>query len=226
MKRFWREVTIGAGDVLLDGRTVRTPARAVLNLPTPALAEAVAEEWRAVGDRIDPRTMPLTGLANAAIDRPVDAVALATYAATDLLCYRSDTPPDLVAAQAEAWDPLIAWAQTRYDVSLRVTAGIVPVAQPAETLARLAAAVTALGPFHRTALFPVVAIGGSLIAALAVLEGHLTGEDAFDATHLDELWQARLWGEDTLAAAAREARRGDYLAAVRMLALLALEPSA
>ena len=175
MKRFYTDVTIADGAILLDGRPVRTPARAPLRLPTAALAEAIADEWRAQVDSIDPRAMPLTGLANAAIDRVAPdpdafAVPLASYAEADLLCYRAEGPAPLVAAQEAAWNPLLDWARARYDIAFAVTAGIVHVAQPAETVARLAEALRARSPYGLAAMQPIVTIGGSLVAALALSE--------------------------------------------------------
>lgn len=225
MKRFWTDVTVADGGVLLDGRPVRTPARAMLVLPTSALADAVAGEWRAVGEMLDPRAMPLTGLANAAIDRVVPdraafAADVAKYGETDLLCYRAESPPELIARQATVWDAMLDWARHRYDIAFVVTAGIVHAPQPPETVARLAAAVAGRDAFALAALSPLVTIGGSLVAALMLAEGATDADTAFDATHLDELWQAELWGEDALATEAREARRADFTAAARFLALL------
>lgn len=225
MKRFYTTVSTDAGAVLLDGRPVRTPARAALSLPSQGLAAAVAAEWAAQGETIEPQTMKLTGLANAAIDRALPdpigfAAPLAAYAETDLLCYRADAPDTLVAAQAEAWDPLLDWARARYDVHFTVTAGIVHVGQPAATIARLNEALAARPPFALAPFHPLVTIGGSLVAALALAEGAIDPDAAFAATHLDELWQAEHWGEDALALATREAHRADFLAAARFLALL------
>jgi len=225
VKRFWKEVTVEGGAILLDGRTVRTPARAPLVLPTAALAEAVAEEWRSVGEKIDPRAMPLTGFGNAAIDKVAPdaerfAAGQATYGETDLLCYRAENPPQLATRQADIWNPLLDWARARYDIALVVTAGIVHRAQPPETLSRLSAAIAARTPFELAALSPVVSIGGSLIVALMLAEDAITPDAAFDATHLDELWQAELWGEEWMAADARALRRADFVNSGRMLALL------
>jgi chaperone required for assembly of F1-ATPase len=225
MKRFYKEVTIADGAILLDGRPVRTPARAKLVLPTQALAEAVAEEWRRQNEEIDPRSMAMTGLANAAIDRVAPdpaafAAPLATYAETDLLCYRADSPDDLIAVQAKAWDPLLDWARARYDVHFVVTAGILHVAQPAETVDRLAEALAARDAFALAPMSPLVTISGSLVAALALAEGAIGAAEAFVATHVDELWQAGQWGEDYLATQARELRRADFLAAARFIGLL------
>lgn len=225
MKRFWKDVTVEDGAILLDGRAVRTPARAPLTLPTAALAGAVADEWRAVGEKIDPRAMPLTGFSNAAIDKIAPDVAgfaagLATYGETDLLCYRAENPPELAARQAAIWDPLLDWARTRYDIGFVVTAGIVHRAQPPETLARLSGAVATRSAFELAALSPVVSIGGSLVVALMLAEDAIAADTAFDATHLDELWQAELWGEEWMAADARALRRADFVNSARMLALL------
>ena len=225
MKRFWKNVTIEAGAILLDERPVRTPGRLPLVLPNPALAEAVAGEWRAVDGEIVPHAMPLTGLSNAAIERIAPdpsafAAGLAVYGETDLLCYRAEAPPDLIARQAAAWDPLLDWARARYDIAFTVTAGIVHRPQPPETVARLAAAIAAKGAFALAALSPIVTIGGSLVVALMLAEDAIAPGAAFDACHLDESWQAELWGEDWMAADTRAAHRADFLSATSFLALL------
>ncbi len=224
-KRFWKNVTLEGRAIRLDGRALKTPARAELVLPTDALAHAVADEWRAVEDSIDPRAMPLTGLANAAIDRIApDTVAFAAnlgrYADGDLLCYRADHPAELVALQGGAWDPPLDWARNRYDVDFRVTAGIVHVTQPAETVRTLAAAVAARDAFHLAGIAPLVTLSGSLVLALALAEGVMTEHDTWEAAELDDLWHAEQWGEDALATTAREDKRRDFRAAARFLALL------
>ncbi|MBW8745823.1 MAG: ATPase [Sphingomonas sp.] len=225
MKRFYKEVTVADRAILLDGKPVRTPARAELILPTAALADAVAAEWRSQEGDIDPRTMRLTGLSNAAIDRVAPDLAaftrpLAAYAESDLLCYRADAPPELIARQAEAWDPLLDWAGRRFDVRFTVTSGIVHAPQPAATIARLGQALAAYDAFHLAALAPIVTIGGSLVVALALAEDEVDPDSAFDLTHLDELWQARRWGEDRLALEARAVRKRDFMAAAQLLDLL------
>lgn len=211
--------------IRLDGKHLRTPARAELILPSDALAAAVAEEWRAVEGAIEPAAMPLTGLANAAIDRIAPdraafAAGLARYAASDLLCYRADRPAELVARQATFWDPPLEWARSRYDVDFVVTAGIVPVAQPEQTVRRLSAAVAAPDAFHLAGLSPLVTLSGSLVLALALAEGAITAAEAWAAAELDDLWQAEQWGEDALATAAREDKHRAFVAAARFLALL------
>jgi len=168
--------------------------------------------------------MPMTGLSNAAIDRVAPdpetfARPLALYAETDLLCYRAEGPPELIAEEEAAWDPLLDWARGRYDVHLVTTSGIVHAAQPPATVARLGEALVARSSFALAAMAPLVTIGGSLIAALAIAEEHIAPDAAFDATHLDELWQARMWGEDALATATRENHRCDFLNAARLLTL-------
>jgi chaperone required for assembly of F1-ATPase len=226
VRRFWKDVTIAPGNGLaLDGKPVRTPGRAALEVPTRALAEAIAEEWRAVGDTLDPRAMPLTGLANAAIDRVSPdparfAAGLAAYGESDLLYYRAAEPAALVDRQAAIWDPLLDWACHRYDVHFEPATGVMHVPQPEATIVQLRDAVAALDPFRLAGLSPIVTISGSLVAALALVEDAATPEAIWQAAHVDEDWQAEQWGEDALATQAREARRADFDAGVRFLGLL------
>lgn len=226
MKRFWTEARAEAGDVLLDGRPVRTPRRNALRLPTSKLAEAIADEWNAVGDELDPRALPLTGLANAAIDIVAAdhagfAATLARYGETDLLAYRAETPAPLIERQAAEWDPVLRWARDRYDVHVELVSGIMHRAQPEATVARLSEAVAARSDFELAALSPIVTIGGSLIVGLALVERAFDAERLWSAVSLDELWQEELWGADDLALHARSARKRDWNAAVRFLDLLA-----
>ncbi|WP_174287422.1 ATP12 family chaperone protein [Sphingomonas bacterium] len=226
MKRFWTAVTVTPDrGVALDGRPVRTPGRMPLLMPTDKLADAVADEWRAVADAIDPRAMPLTGMANAAIDRiapdpAIFAAGLAKYGESDLLYYRAATPDLLAARQAAAWDPLLDWARTRYDVHFETVAGVMHRPQPAATIERLHGAVAAQSPFALAALSPIVTLTGSLVAALALLEGAADAGTAWTAAMVDELWSVEMWGEDALATADRAGRREGYDAAVRMLGYL------
>ncbi|WP_322963005.1 ATP12 family chaperone protein [Sphingomonas fuzhouensis] len=226
MKRFWKDVTVDAERVVrLDDRPVRTPGRVPLALPTLPLAEAVAGEWRGVEETVDPRAMPLTGLANAAIDRiaadPMPfAQGLARYAESDLLCYRADSPPELVERQDAAWNPLLDWARDRYDIHFTLVTGIMHQPQPAATVEQLAQAVAALDPFRLAALSPVVTITGSLVLALALLEGAADADTVWTAAHVDEDFQAEIWGEDYLAIEARAAKRREYDAAVLFLTAL------
>jgi chaperone required for assembly of F1-ATPase len=226
VKRFWRDVTITAErGIALDGRPVRTPGRLALVLPTEALADAVAGEWRAVEGEIDPRKMPLTGLANTAIERITPdpatfAAGLAAWGESDMLCYRAETPEPLVERQAAAWDPLLDWARTRYDVHFVVTTGIMHQPQPPATLARLGEAVAARSAFELAPLAPIVTITGTLVGALALIEGAADAATLWTAAHIDEDWQAELWGRDPLALAAYEERQRDFDAAVRFLTFL------
>ena len=229
MKRFWKEVSVDReGDgwgIRLDGRPVRTPARTPLVVPSEALAEAIAEEWRSAGEKIDPRAMPLTGIANAAIDRVAPqrqafADGLANYAEADLTCYRAEGPRELVDRQEQSWDEPLAWARRRYDVDFEITAGLMHVPQPEATVERLGHAVASLDAFHLAGLSPLVTIGGSLITAMAVLERAITPETAWDAVSVDDRWQLEQWGADKEAEAALESRHQDFLAAARFLELL------
>ena len=223
MKRFWTEVTLTPQrGVLLDGRPVRTPGRLPLVLPNEALATLVADEWRAVDGEVDPRSMPMTGLANAAVeraaaDRRAFAATLARYAESDLLCYRAESPEPLVARQAAAWDPPLAWAAARFDVSFVIATGIVHRPQPLATLARLGEAVAALDPFALAACAPITTLTGSVVLALALAEGAACADAAWAAATLDEAWSAEQWGEDAEAAALLAARRREFDAAVRFL---------
>lgn len=229
MKRFWAKADVveheSGWSVELDGKPLRTPAREPLKVPTRALAEAIAEEWDNVDGEIDPRAMPLTGLANAAVDRVQPdkasfAAGLARYAEADLACYRAEGPQGLIDRQTKEWDALLAWGQRRFDVDFRTTGGIVHVAQPPATIDRLTHAVSMLDPFRLAGLSPLITIGGSLLAALGVLEGAFTAEQAWNAVSVDDRWQLEQWGSDAEAEAALEARRRDFLAAARFLELL------
>lgn len=227
MKRFWREVaTSGEGPfgVLLDGRAVRTPAKAPLILPGRALAEAVAAEWAAVADRVTPEAMPMTGLANAAIDLisgdvPGHAARLAAYAGSDLICYRAEGPDALVARQAAAWDPLLDWAKARLGVDFVVAGGVMPVHQPADATVRVTEAFQALGPFGLAAISHLVPISGSALIVLALVEDAIAADGAFAAASVDEQWSEEKWGVDDEARAALAARAAAFAAAHRFLVL-------
>jgi chaperone required for assembly of F1-ATPase len=231
MRRFYKEAAAAPAEdgegyrLLLDGRPVRTPAKALLVVPSAALAEAMAAEWRAQGEAVDPRSMPLTGLANAAIDRvgpdpEAFAAALARYGETDLLCYRAEAPDKLVARQTELWDPILAWARRRYDIELKVVSGIIHQPQPAEAVSRIARAVAARSAFELAGLSPLVTVSGSVLIALALDEGALKLDAAWTAASLDDQWQLDQWGEDAEARLALENRRQDFEAGARFLGLL------
>jgi chaperone required for assembly of F1-ATPase len=229
VKRFWKAANVaqqeGGWAVELDGKPLRTPERRPLVVPAGALAAAIADEWRAAGETFDPRQLSLTGLANAAIDRvqpdpEAFAAALARYGESDLLCYRAESPRELRERQDSSWDSLLGWARRRFDVDFATTTGIIHVAQPTATVARLSHELAALDAFRLAGISPLVTIGGSLVAALALLEGAVKATDAWDALIIDERWQAEQWGSDPEAEQLLEARRRDFLAAARFLALL------
>jgi chaperone required for assembly of F1-ATPase len=230
MKRFYEEVSAsavadGAYVVLLDGKAVKTPKRALLNLPSLALAEAIAEEWRGQGETLDPQTMPLTCLAFAAVDvvtpeRAQIAEQVLKYAQNDLLCYRAEDSPELVARQALAWDPLLDWAAEIYGARLEVGFGIRPVPQPSDALAELEQAIARFDGFKLAALRSATAITGSLILALALAEEKVTVEEAFAAATLDESFQAEKWGRDAEAEQRRQRLFAELAAADRFLRLL------
>lgn len=227
-KRFWKQAVAEPADtgftVRLDSRAVRTPAKAPLIVPTLAMARAIAAEWDAQDGLIRPDTMPATRAANSAIDKiarqraEVDEI-VAAYGGSDLLCYRAATPPPLVARQALAWDPLVAWAATDLDAPLTVVTGVMPVAQPATSLARLTAHVAALSHFELAALHDLVALSGSLILGLAVLRGRLSADAAWAAARIDETWQIEQWGADEEAAATAARRLAAFLDADRFYGL-------
>lgn len=228
MKRFYKTAAATAADggwaVTLDGRPIRTPARAPLVVPTEALAAAIAAEWNAQGDEIRPGTMPLTGLANAAIDRVaadrnlfVDS--LARYAESDALTYRAEHPEDLVQRQAATWNPILDWAERRYGVEFELVPGVMHRPQPATTVKRLREPLEALAPFPLTAMQPLVTISGSLVLALALIEGAIEEEAAWAAGEHDELYQIEKWGDDELAMESRQSRREAFTAALRFLRL-------
>lgn len=229
MRRFWTSAEVVERDegygIELDNRPIKTPARAEMLVPTKALAEAIAAEWNDCGETVNPRAMPLTGLANAAIDRIAPdlanyAAGIAGYGESDLTCYRAEGPELLIRWQAESWDVLLAWARRRFDVDFTCVSGVMHVPQPAETVRKLAHAVALLDAFHLAGLSPLVTIGGSLVAGLAVLEDMMPAEAAWEAVSLDERWQLEQWGDDPEARAALDARRRDFLAAARFLELL------
>jgi chaperone required for assembly of F1-ATPase len=229
MKRFWSDVTVEEVDghfaIRLDSRPLRTPAKTPCLLPNRSLAEAVAAEWAAVEAEVLPATLPLTRAANSAIDRVIpecEAVAalIAAYGETDLICYRAPYPQVLVQRQAVAWDPLAAWAADALDAPLTLTEGASHVAQPPESLTRLAAVVRAHGPWELTALHDLVLISGSLVIGLAVSHGRLNAETAWPLSRIDEDWNIEKWGADDETAAVAERRRADFAHAALLLDLL------
>lgn len=230
MKRFYERaasVALPHGHTIaLDGKPIKTPAGRDLLPPTAALAAAIATEWDAQPDQVIPAAMPLMSIACQAIDRTAQQrqtviQQVAGYAGTDLVCYRAARPASLVQRQQEVWQPLIDWTILRYDAPLETTAGVIPKPQPEASLRTLAAAVAEYDNFTLTALQLATAACGSLIIALALLEGRLDAEAAFAASQLDESFQIEAWGEDAEQTERRQALAADITAAARFVVLLA-----
>jgi chaperone required for assembly of F1-ATPase len=227
-RRFYATAAIvsvaGGHAVQLDGKPVRTPAGRVLAAPTAALALALAAEWDAQRDVIDPARMPLTRLANAIIDgvsdRP-DAVAaeIENYLGSDLVCYRASSPPGLVTRQAQHWDPILAWARDVLGAPLRAEVGVVHIAQDEDALARARATIPR-DPWRLGALSAATTLSGSALVALALARGRLSAEKAWEAAHVDEDWNMAQWGRDALALERRAFRFAEFEAAATVLRLL------
>jgi chaperone required for assembly of F1-ATPase len=229
-RRVWKAAAAaeaeGGWTVALDGRPLRTPAGAAFLAPGRAVAEAAAAEWDAQGDTVAPETMPVTRAVNTALDRIAPQIAavraeIAAYGGSDLLCYRAAHPEALTARQAAAWDPHLAWARARYGAALVCAEGVMHVSQPEESVTRLRAAVEAQDALALAALHDLTALSGSLVLALAVAEGETGWEAAWEASRIDERWQAEQWGEDAEAATAEARKRGEFAAAARLMTLIA-----
>jgi chaperone required for assembly of F1-ATPase len=219
-KRFWKEATVVALDdgftVQLDGRAVKTPAKALLVVPTEALAGAIAAEWDAQVEKIDPTTMPVTRGANAAIDKVAtqkdEVVAmLAAYGDSDLLCYRAAGPEALIKLQRTAWDPLLDWARTALNAPLICAEGVMHVPQDPQVLARLHDEVAKLSAFELAGFHDLVSISGSLILALAVIHSHLPAQEAWTLSRVDEDYQISQWGDDEEASELAALKRDAFI---------------
>lgn len=228
IKRFWSAVTVIAIDdgftITLDDKPVRTPSRAPLVLPTRGLAAWIAAEWEAQTGKVDPRTMPATRTANSAIDKVMPQKAevadmLAGYGASDLLCYRAEAPPALIARQTAGWDPLLDWAAARFGTRLHTGPGIIPIPQDPAAIARLNDEVARQSAFQLAAFHDLVALSGSLVLALAVTEGARSAEEAWLLSRMDEIWQEEQWGQDDEAMAATAVKHAAFLHAARFHAL-------
>jgi chaperone required for assembly of F1-ATPase len=223
-RRFWTETTTaetdGGYEVRLDGRRVRTPAKAALILPTPEMAGALAAEWDAQGEKIAPESMPFTRSANAAIDKVAPQRAeviemLAAYGDSDLLCYRADAPEELIARQAQQWDPALDWAEADLGARLQPRTGVMHAPQDPAVLARLAAPLHTATDFELAALHDLISLSGSLVLGLAAARGWQTPETIWDVSQLDETWQAEQWGADDEAEAMTALKRAAFLHAAR-----------
>lgn len=225
MKRFWAEVSVereGADFAIkLDGRTVKTPAKRTLKVPSEAMAKHIAREWEAQQEKVDPRSMPWTRSANAAIDKVAVQRAgvrdhLADYAGSDLLCYRAEGPDSLVRRQQTAWDPILDWVSTRFDVRLVTTAGVMPVDQPPDSVARLAGAMEQMSDIQLTGFYDLVTLSGSFSIALATAHQFQSSPKLWAASRVDEEWQIEQWGKDEEASEAAELKKQAFLHATEV----------
>lgn len=228
MRRFFKAVEVrqcaDGFEIALDDKPMRTPARVPLAVPTRPLADAIAEEWRSQGDALDLGNMRLTKLANTAIDRiapdPGPVIEeMVGYVETDLVCYRADSPEELVTAQTESWTPILDWLEERHGVRLETTVGVVPRRQSPNVVQAVREILTEEGPMTLAAFHSATTVAGSIVLAIALNDGRVDGEQAFALSQLDEDHQIAQWGEDAEAAARREALRVEMLAAERFLRL-------
>lgn len=231
-KRFWSDASVVKTDnrfaIELDGRPVKTPAKRTLAVPTRGMAEAIAAEWQAQEGEVKPETMPVTKTANAAIDKVAVqhsevADMLAAYGDADLLCYRAASPESLVARQAEAWDPMLDWADQALGVRLETREGIMHAPQDPKMLARLSARTHALTDFELAAFHDLVSLSGSLVLGFAASMQAHDIENLWDISRLDEIWQAEQWGKDDDAEALAERKKASFMHAGRMFTFCCAE---
>ena len=226
-KKFYKDVSVSSVDegwqIELDGRSVKTPGKALLAVSSKPLAECIAEEWRAQNERIDPMTMPLTRLLNTALDGVAGEIQgvkedIIRFAGTDMICYRADGPEGLVSRQIDHWDPLVEWAQSKLGCRFTLIEGVMHHEQPAESIAGFSTHVGMIDdPLVLAATHVITALTGSATIALAVLYGELSCDEAWAAAHVDEDWNIEQWGEDEEATSRRETRRKDMIAACRVI---------
>lgn len=227
-KRFYKAVGVEEADggyrIVLDGRPVKTPGKAMVVLASRPLAEALAAEWDAQGDKIDPHSMPLTQIACTSIDKVTPnraeiATQLVRYAGADLLCYRVEAPADLAERQHAAWQPILDWLRDAKGIGLRTSTGLIAEDQDPAAMEGAARAVDALDDHELAATAVLTQTMGSFALALAVNHGHLGWEDAAGASQLDETYQSELWGADREAEQRLRLLRNDIEAAARYLTL-------
>jgi chaperone required for assembly of F1-ATPase len=226
-KRFYKQASViateGGFQIALDGKGVKTPVKRALAVPDQSLAEAIAAEWQAQGSHIDPSSMPLTCLINAALDGVADQAGavreeIIRYAGNDALCYRTSEPPRLTERQNLVWNPILAWAEAELGLKLNLAEGVIHVAQPDESIAAAAKAVAAVpAPLGLAALNTITTLTGSAIVALALWHGYLDADAVWVAAHVDEDFQIEVWGQDHEAAVRRANRRIQFDAAVLVL---------
>ncbi len=228
-KVFWSEVTVGkvaeGYSVFLDGREVRTPLKSKLYVPTEALAVEISKEWASLEEKVDPEKLPLTKIANAAIDKvsvQSDAIIpmLAEYATTDLLCYRATRPVGLVERQEKIWDPLLNWFAKEYNVTLQVGSGVMPIEQPADVLDKCSDILRKYTAFELAAVYDLITLSGSFVIGLAAANKNLTVLEAWSASRIDEDWHAEEWGEDEEAQALALTRKEAFVRSIFVLDLV------
>ncbi|MBT8408629.1 MAG: ATPase [Alphaproteobacteria bacterium] len=228
-KRFWQNTEIRKTDagyeVMLDSRPVRTPGKLPFFVPTEPLARKIAAEWQAQNDKIDPTTMPATRTTNSAIEKVMVQQAevtahLAEYGGTDLLCYRAEGPEALIARQAAAWDPLLDWARQELHAPLKVTSGVMPVAQDPAALFELYRQIEAFSAFELAAFYDLVTLPGSLVIGLAAARRLLPPEELWERACVDEAWQIEIWGYDDEAERVNQLKRRAFLDAAEFLFLV------
>lgn len=233
MKRFYKEVAVLDGPagfgVALDGKVIKTPGRVPIVVPKRALAEAIAEEWRAQEVEVRPHTMAMMQLAATVIDhfpanRPAVKATILRFAETDTVCYRAEPgqPTELIRLQKALWEPLLDWMSDRFGATLKTTEGILPISQPRETLDTLARVVAAMDDWRLGAFQSAAASSGSFVIGLALVEGRIDADEAFAAAELDSGFEIDRWGEDAAATARRAVVAADLAAARRFHDLVVL----
>jgi len=229
-KRFYKSVAVTEQfGIALDGRSVKTPLKAPLVLPNRALAEAVAAEWAAQMEVVNPHSMPLTKLANTAIDRAVAerskiSAEIVEFAGSDLVCYRAESPEGLVLRQKAHWDPIIAWARSDLNVSFETVNTITHRRQSDEALQTFQTNIAALDQFSFVAVHNLTTLTGSALLATMVVAGKISADAAWLAANVDEDWQIATWREDAEAKVRREGRLSEFLASVNFLNLARIRP--
>lgn len=232
-KRFWKTAEVverpTGFSVTLDGRAVKTPSKAALDVPTRAMAQAIAAEWDAQGEKINPLTMPVTRSANSAIDKVMHqhgevAEMLAAYGDSDLLCYRAETPMELNQREAAAWDPILDWAAEALDARLTPRIGIVHVPQDPAALDRLRARVHAMTPFELAGFHDLVSLTGSLVLAFAATQQYLSATEIWAISRIDETWQEEQWGVDEEAQETANIKKNALLHAFAFFSLANARP--
>lgn len=229
LKRFWDQTHVvkaeGGFTVLLDKRPLKTPLKRPLIVPSEAFAAEIAAEWQGIEGKVDHNTLPYTQFAHAGLDQAIDehkeiAAKTTLYGETDLLCYRAETPQELVERQAEVWDPLLEWSAEALNAPLLVTKGIVHLAQPEASLKALAAHVQPFHSYHLKALYDWVTISGSLVLGLAVAKNRLTAAEGWALSRVDENWQEEQWGVDDEAKKLADSKHNTFVMVERALSLI------